>query len=332
MGCYQKDFGFLSHKKGRFFQLGMLICFAWGLLFASVMGVPAYEIVDIVSGVIDAPQFKGRDPLSSLRLASDLLHEKKLKNTDLSFALLDWGDQYLREPSDPLDRLRRWTEFVSDDKLGQLKIPRDFLNRILLAEYLVNKTPYLKSSPIKRLELISKLEQKRLVEASVALSYARLYGGAVIFGSRSDSFVGPLDALNMLKKMEDGKLIGWHYRMPVESVLAAEALALDNEYQSASPLERLERIRDWEKKGLITAQSKRELEKLPAWRLLVSDPGFLKADAKTKRDRLAKLEAEGLISSSTLTELKTIFRPTSMAPSIRTRPSPLPKQNAPLGK
>lgn len=332
MGFCQKDFEPLSLKNGKFLHVVISMCFACGLLFISLTGVFAYEIVDIVSGVIDSPQFKGRDPLSSLRLASDLLHEKKLKNTDLSFALLDWGDQYLREPSDPLDRLKRWTELVSDDKLGQLKIPRDFLNRILLAEYLVNKTPYLKSTPIKRLELISKLEQKKLVEASVALSYARLYGGTVIFGSRSDGLAGPLDALNMLKKMEDGKLIGWHYRMPVENVLAAEALALDNEYQAASPLQRLERLRDWEKKGLITAQSKRELEKLPVWRLLVSDPGFLKADAKTKRDQLTKLESEGLISSSTLTELKTIFRPTSLAPSIRTKPSPLPKQNAPSGK
>lgn len=325
-------FGSSLQKHWGFLGLGILICFVCGLSAPSPSVASPYEIVDIISGVIDSRQFKGKDPLASLRLASDLLHEKKLKHSDLSFALLDWGDQYLREPADPLDRLKRWTEFVSDDKLGQLKLPRDFLNRILLAEYLVSKTPYLKSPPAKRLELISNLEQKKLVEASVALSYARLYGGAVIFGSKSDSVSGPLDALSALKKMEEGKLIGWHYRMPVENILAAEALALDKEYQTGSPRERLERLRDWEKKGLITAQSKRELEKLSAWRLLVSDPAFLKADSKTKRDTLTRLESEGLISSSTLTELKTIFRPTSLAPSTRTKPSPLPKQNAPAGK
>lgn len=295
-------------------------------------GVFAYDLVDVVSGVIDSPQFKGKDPVSSLRLAVELLHDKKLKASDISFALLDWADQYLREPSDPLERLKRWTQLTSDDKLSQLKIPRDFLNRTLLAEYLVAKTPYLKSSPLKRLEIISGLEHSKLVEESVALSYARLYGGAVLFGSKVDASPSPLEALHALKKLEDGRLVGWHYRMPVETVLAAEALALDKEYQAGSPLDRLSRLRDWEKKGLISPQSKRELERLPAWRLLTSDPSFLRADARKKRDKLGKLESEGLISSSTFAELKSMFRPAPLAPAIKTKPSPLPKQTPAPGK
>ncbi len=286
----------------------------------------AYELVDVVSGVIDSPQFKGKDPLTSLRLAVELLHDKQLKGSDLSFVLLDWADQYLREPSDPLERLKRWTQLISDDKLSQLKLPRDFLNRTLLAEYLVARTLYVKSPPLKRLEIISGLEHNKLVEESVALSYARLYGGAVLFGSKGDAIPTPLEALHTLKKLEDDRLIGWHYRMPVETVLAAEALALDKNYQAASPLERLSRLRDWENKGLISLQSKRELERLPAWRLLVSDPSFLRADPRKKRERLGKLESEGLISSSTFSELKSVFRPAPLAPSLRAKPSPLPKQ------
>ncbi len=295
-------------------------------LIALAPGLLAYDLVDIVTGVIDSPQFKGKDPLSSLRLAAELIHDKKLKASDLSFALLDWADQYLREPSDSMERLKRWTQLNSDDKLNQLKLPRDFLNRNLLAEYLVHKTPYLKSSPLKRLEIISGLEHNKLVEESVALSYARLYGGAVLFGSKNDPTPTPLEALNTLKKLEDGKLIGWHYRMPVEMVLVAEALAVDKDYQNASPLERLSRLRDWEKKGILSLQSKRELERLPAWRLLTSDPSFLRADARNKRDKLGKLEAEGLISSSTFAELKSVFRPAPLAPAIKTKPSPMPKQ------
>ncbi len=154
----------------------------------------------------------------------------------------------------------------------------------------------------------------------------------MLFGSKGDATPGPLEALHTLKKLEDSKLIGWHYRMPVETVLAAEALALDKNYQAASPLERLSRLRDWEKKGLISLQTKRELERLPAWRLLVSDPSFLRADARKKRERLGKLEADGLISSSTFSELKSVFRPAPLAPSIRAKPSPLPKQAPAAGK
>jgi len=325
-----------EHRPPECGNRGLLFVLAWTItLVFSVTLNPslfAYELMDVVPGVIDSPQFKGKDPLSSLRLAVELLHEKKLKGSDLSFVLLDWADQYLREPSDPLERLKRWTQLNSDDKLSQLKIPRDFLNRILLAEYLVAKTPYLKSSPLKRLEIISALERNKLVEDSVALSYARLYGGAVLFGSRNDPIPSPLEALNTLKKLEDGRLIGWHYRMPVETVLAAEAVALDKDYQAGSPLERLSRLRDWEKKGLISLQSKRDLERLPAWRLLTSDPSFLRADPRTKRDKLVKLEAERLISSSTFAELKSMFRPAPLAPSIKTKPSPLPKQAPASGK
>lgn len=309
-----------------------LLVWAMGISFVlSLSLAEGFEVVDLVSGVIESPQFRGKDPLSSLRLASDLLHEKKLKPSDMSFLLLDWGDQYLREPTDPLERLKRWTDLTNDEKLSQLKIPRDFLNRILLAEYLVNKTAYLKSSPQKRLEIISKLEEKNLLDGSVALAYARLYGGAILSGSKGYETTSPFEALSILKKLEDGKLVGWHYRVPIETILVAEALAMDKDYQQASPLERLYKLRDIERKGLITAQSRRELEKLPAWRLLVSDPSFLKADAKAKKDRLTKLEAEGLISASTCSDLKSIFRPTSLVPSIKSKPSPLPQKTSPPG-
>lgn len=300
----------------------MSLIVSWG--FAD-----GFEIVDVVSGVIESPQFKGKDPLSRLRSAADLLHEKKLKPSDVSFLILDWGDQYLRDVSDPLERLRRWTDLTNDEKLSQLKLPRDFLNRMLLAEYLVAKTPYLKSSPQKRLEIIAKLEEKNLVDWSVALAYARLYAGAILTGSKGYETTSPLDALNILKKLEDGKLVGWHYRVPIETILVAEALAMDNDYQQASPLDRLSKLRDLERKGLITAQTKRELEKLPAWRLLVTDPTFLKADAKAKKDRLSKLEADGMISASTCADLKSVFRPTSLVPSIKSKPAPLPQKIAP---
>lgn len=298
-------------------------------IILSWLPTEAFEAVDVISGVIDSSQFKGKDPISRLRLAADLLHDKKLKPSDMTFLLLDWGDQYLREPSDPLERLKRWTDLTNDEKLSHLKIPRDFFNRILLAEFLVNKTPYLKSSPQKRLEIISKLEEKNLVDWSVALVYARLYAGAILSGSKGFDTTSPLEALNILKKLEDGKLVGWHYRVPVETILVAEALAMDKAYQEASPLDRLAKLREFEKKGLVTAQTKKELEKLPAWRLLVTDPSFLKADPKAKKEKLQKLEGDGLISQSTASDLKGIFRPSTLAPSVRPKPSPLPQKISP---
>ena len=69
-----------------------------------------------------------------------MIREKKLKDREMVFAVLDWGDQYVREPSDPLDRLKRWAQLSSDETLSHLRIPREFLNRTLLAEYLVEKT------------------------------------------------------------------------------------------------------------------------------------------------------------------------------------------------
>lgn len=298
----------------------------------SALSAHGFDLVDLVSGVIDSPQFKGKDPLSRLQLAADLLRSNKLKHSDMAFLLLDWGDQYLREPTDPLERLKRWSSLTSDEKLSQLKLPRDFFNRVLLAEYLVSKTRYLKMSPRERLELIAKLEEKSLVDWSVALAYAQLYAGCIISGAKSFNETSPLASLEVIRKLKEDKLVGWHYRVPTEAVLIAEALAADGDYQKASPYDRLVKLRDLERRDMITSMSKKELEKLPAWRFLVTDSSFLKADSRIKKDRLMKLKADGLISAATSSDLKAIFRPSSPAPTLEARPAPPPQKMLPPGR
>lgn len=282
----------------------------------------AMEVFDVVAGFIESPQFKGKDPLEQLHLAADLVRSKKVKHKDLAFILLDWSDRYLREPSDPLQRLERWATLNNDEKLNNLTLPRDFLNRMLLAEYLVEKTAYLKAAPLKKLELLESLAKKNLVDWSVALTYARIYAGSVITGAKAYQTVNPLEALQLLKKLKDEDLVGWHYRVPSEGVLIAEALAMDKEYQNAGPLERLTKLRDLERKGIISSVTRKELEKLPAWRLLVDDPAFLKANPNAKRERIAQLKTEGLISASTSSDLKGIFRPMPLASPEEARPAP----------
>jgi len=280
----------------------------------------------VVAGFIESPQFKGKDPLEQLHLAADLVRSKKVKHKDMAFILLDWSDRYLREPSDPLERLERWANLTNDEKLNNLTLPRDFLNRSLLAEYLVDKTAYLKSAPHKKLEMLGSLTTKNLVDWSVALTYARIYAGSIITGAKAYQTVSPLEALNLLKKLKDEDLVGWHYRVPSEGVLIAEALAMDKDYQQAGPLERLVKLRELERKGLISSVTRKELEKLPAWRVLVGDAAFIKGDPNVKRQRLAQLKNEGLISASTWSDLKGIFRPMPLASPQEAGPAPPPQK------
>jgi len=287
------------------------------------------EGFDLVSRVIDSPQFKGKDPIYRLRLAAQLLRANKLKQSDMAFSLLDWGDQYVREPADPFDRLKRWAELNQDKTLSQLKIPRDLLNRSVLAEYLVKTDSYSKAPPQKRLELLRDLEDKNLVDWSVALAYVRLYAGAIISGASTYENRPPLAALKVLKKLQDDKLVGWHYRVPTEGVLIAEALALDTEYQKATPFDSLAKLREMHGQGLISALTKKELERLPAWRLLVGDPSFIKASPNSRDERLTKLKDDGLISANTSAELKAIFCPVSPALPVETSPAPVPERMAP---
>jgi hypothetical protein len=289
----------------------------------------AFDVFDLVTGVIESPEFKGKDPIQKLRLVADLLRANRIKQSDVAYAVLDWGDQYLREPSDPLQRLKRWVELANDDQLSHIKIPRDFLNRNLLAEYLVGQTSYLNGSPRNRVEMLGKLTEKNLVDWSVALAYAGLYAGSIITGATNYDSVSPLEELDMLKKLRDAGLVGRHYWVPTEAILVSEALALDQDYKKASPFEQLVKLRELERKGLITVQTKKELEKLPVWRLLVSDVAFLKADPAVKRKRLLKLKTDGLISPSTNSDLNGIFRPMPLTSPMEARPTPLPQKISP---
>jgi hypothetical protein len=291
-----------------------------------------FDVFDLVSGVIESPQFKGKDPIDKLRLAVELLRKKQIKQSDISFVVLDWGDQYLREPSDPLDRLKRWAALATDEQLSYLRMPRDFLNRTLLSEYLAGRTDYRQASPQKRLEIIGELAEKKMVDWSVSLSYARLYAGAIVTGAKGYEVTKPLDSLLLLKNLRDQRLVGWHYGVPTEALLAAEALAMDKDYAKASPYDQLARLGDWERRGLITAMTKKEFEKLPAWRLLVADPSFLKADPSVKRERLTRLRFEGIISAATCSDLNGIFRPVPLASPAESRPAPLPEKISPPGK
>ncbi|HTY22095.1 MAG TPA: hypothetical protein VMC85_03140 [Desulfomonilaceae bacterium] len=302
---------------------------AWLVTILLASSGASFEVSDPVSAVFESPNFKGKEPIQKLQQAAELIREKKLKQSEMDFALLDWGDQYLREPSDPLDRLKRWAQLNSDEKLSHSRIPREFLNRMLLAEYLVEKTPYLTYTPQKKLEILHKLAQQKLVHWSVLLEYARLYAGAVVTGAKGYSKTSPVEALGNLKNLKDQGLVGLHYRTPTEAILAAEALAMDSEYTKALPYERLVKLRELERKGLVSNLSKRELERLPAWRLLVADPAFMKSDAAAKEERLSKLKDQGLISSWSYKDLAAIFRPAAIASPAQTRPTPVPQKAPP---
>lgn len=283
-----------------------------------------FDGVDIVSGVLESPQFKGKELMTKLSLASDLVKKNKLSKTGSPYFLLDWVDQYLREPSDNLERLKRWAEFCNSEMFSNLKVPRDFLNRALVAEYLNSQPVYSKASPHRKLELLRNLGKKNLVDWSVALSYENLIAGTLIYGSKYQDNLAPLDSLAILKKLRDDKLVGNHYTVMMESILAQEALCQDVEYVNGSPMNRLVKIRDMERKGLITPQTRKELEKLPAWRLLINDPGFLRLDSPQKRARILKLKHDGLFTSSTASDLTSIFKGASNASASEPKPTPMP--------
>ncbi len=289
----------------------------------------ATDVFDVVSGVIESPLFKGKKTIEKLRLTADLLRSKKLKQSNVALPILDWTDLYLREPDDPLQRLKRWADLTNDDKLSRLRIPRDFLNRILVSEYLVAETDYLDAAPRKKLELLRKLMSQKLVDWSVALSYARLYAGALMTGADRYQKTTPVQALKILKNLKEEGLVGWHYRVPTEAILSAEALAIEKDYRKATPLQRLMRLRELERSGLITALTKKEMEKLPAWRLLTRDASFLRANATARKQRLSQLKNERLILDSTFSELVSIFCPTPLASSPQPGPTPLPRQIQP---
>jgi hypothetical protein len=289
----------------------------------------AFDVFDVVPGVIESPEFKGKDPIDKLRMVADLLRTNRIKQSDVAYLVLDWGDQYLREPTDRLERLKRWSELANDRQLDHIKIPRDFLNRVLLAEYLVSQTSYVKGSPRKKLEILQKLGAKNLVDWSVALAYAGLYAGSIVTGAKDSDSPTPMEELEVLKKLRDSGLVGRHYWVPTEAILVSEVLAMDRDYLKASPFDRLVKLRELERKGLITVQTRKELEKLPVWRLLASDSSFLKADAAAKRERLLKLKAEGLVSSSTSSDLNGMFRPMPLTSPMEARPIPIPQKISP---
>lgn len=284
----------------------------------------SFEGVNIVSGILESPQFKGKELTTRLSLVSDLVIKNKLSKTDSSYFLLDWVDQYLREPPDPAERLKRWSDFCNNEKFSNLKVPRDFLNRALVCEYLNSQPAYLKASPQKKLEMLRYLQKKNLLDWSVALSYENLIAGVLIFGAKPVENPAPLDSLATLKKLRDENLVGNHYTAMMESLLAHEALSQDIEYLKAAPMERLVKLRDLEKKGLITHQTKKELEKLPAWRLFINDPGFLRLEASKKRSKILKLKNDGLLTSSTSSDLVSIFKGAPTASSPEPKPSPIP--------
>ncbi len=315
-------FGRKLRPIGRF-----LIMLLSGLLLNSTSA--GFEARDAVSALVDSPDFKGKEPIQKLLQAAELVREKKLQDREMAFAVLDWGDQYVREPSDPLDRLKRWAQLSHDEKLSYLKIPREFLNRTLVAEYLVRKTSYVTSSPQKKLEILHQLAQQNLVDWSVSLAYARLYAGAIVTGAKSYKTISPVEALNSLKDLEDQGLVGLHYRTPTEALLAAEALAMDSNYMNGLPYDRLVKLRELQRKRLISNLTKKELERLPAWRLLVADPSFMQSDAASKKERLSKLRSQELISSSSFSDFTAIFRPISVAPPAQARPIPVPQKIQP---
>ncbi len=301
--------------------------FLWILL--AVHGAAASDYFDVVSGVLESPRFKGKGPLQKLLIAAELIRTNKLKQSDMAFPLLDWTDEYLRAPSNLVERLKRWAELTGDEKLGHLRLPRDYFNRMLLAEYLVSQTSYLNVSPREKLGLLRKLDEEKLVDWSVFLAYARIYAGGVIMGAQKYNKTQPKQALHTLKTLRDEGLVDWHYRIPTESILVAEALALDDEYQRGSNGRRLGKIRNLEKKGLISPLTRKELEKLPAWRMLIQDAAFLKANLKLRRQKLDKLKEDGLISASTASDLMEVFSPQQMPSQVETGPAPLPRKIPP---
>jgi hypothetical protein len=318
----------LSSIQRRCLSRVLFVSLIWACAFCHTALAAAFDVPDLITGFVESPDFSGKEPIDKLYQAAEMLRAKKVKASEMAFALLDWGDQYVREPTDPLERLKRWAQLNRDEKLSQIRIPREFLNRVLVAEYLVEKTPYLTSSPQKRLEILQRLAEQNLLDWSVSLAYARLYAGAIISGAKTYGKTSPIESLATLKHLKDQGLVGRHYAVPTEAILAAEALAVDAEYAKGTPLDRLTRLRDLDRKGLITSLTKRELERLPVWRLLTTDPSFAKADNSVKKERLSKLRDQGLISASGYSDLAAIFRPVSVPSAAQGKPVPVPQKPA----
>lgn len=279
---------------------------------------------NIVPDVIKSPVFKEKSALEKLKLLVEFMRAQRLSQTDMAYVALDWADQYLRIPKDPLDRLKRWAQLAEDEQLSKLRLPRDFLNRSLLAEYLVQNNEYLNSSPKKKLQILADLSKDNLVDWSVALAYARIYAGAVILGAESIKAPTPWETLKKLKDIKDTGLVGWHYRAPTEAIICSEVLAMDKTYISSGPMDKLKRLRGLQNEGLITALTRKELEKLQVWRLLVNDENFLQADPQDKRTQLIHLKNSGLILSSTFAELEKIFLKESTNEEAPSSLNPLP--------
>ncbi len=288
-------------------RLLVIICAGACVFFTYTAACYGVYGLDIIADVIESPVFEGKTAHEKLKLLVELTRGQTLNQSDMSYVALDWADQYLRIPNDPLERLKKWAQIAEDEQLSKLRLPRDFLNRTLLAEYLVKNREYLNSSPKKKLQLLAELSKDNLVDWSVALAYARIYAGAVILGAESKKAPTPWEALNTLKRIKEKGLVGWHYRAPTEAILCSEVLAMDQSYISSKPLDRLKRLKALQNEGLITALTRKELEKLPVWRLLVNDEDFLQSDATAKRAHLIELKNSGLILASTYSDLEKIF-------------------------
>ncbi len=305
----------------------------YGLLLLFGLYAPreirAADSFDLVNGFIESPRFMGKDPLTKLQLASDMVKHKQVRQSEIALLLLDWADQYLHRPADPLERLKLWPEFSTDERLSLLRIPRDYLNRTVLTEYLVSRPDYLHADPAKRLEIIGALAEQNLVDWSVALAYARLYAGAIIMGAKDYEIPTPFEALTALKRFTTEAFLGSHYRAPTEGLLAAEALAADSTYRSGDPRAQLEKLRDLEADGLITSITRKKFAKLPAWRLIASNTDFLKADLSAKRDILTAFEHGGLLSPGTAMELLAVFKTSAVVAPVESRSTPAPQQILP---
>ncbi len=306
----------------------LIFAFSWTCFISASY---SQDMFDVVSGIIESPKFKGSDPFNKLKSASVLIKNRQLKHSDASYMLLDWTDQYIRELSQPLDRLKRWTDLSTDEDLKHLRIPRDYLNRVFLTEYLVSLPGYEMSNPQERLEILGRLSEQNLIDWSVGLAFARLYAGSLVLGVQAFNPVPPMKALANLKKIKDNGLVGWHYGVPTEALLCSEALAADSSFRSGAPIDQLIKLRDLEREGLISQLTKKEFEKLPVWRFLIADPGFLKADSQTKREKIVKMKTDGLVSVPTCAELNGIFKPAPYTAPSEPQTIPVPQKILPLG-
>lgn len=67
----------------------------------------ASDRFDPVHNYLDSPRFRGRDALTGLQIAPDLVRTDKVKQTYNAFVLLDRGDWSPKEPSSAQERRHR---------------------------------------------------------------------------------------------------------------------------------------------------------------------------------------------------------------------------------